>query len=148
MGGFFQKQVASNITEGLVEKGYDVTLFATADSITKAKLEWVCQLPYEIDKKNDPKVLECLPISHLMEQAGKFDIIHNHFDFLSLTYSRHINTPMVTTVHGFSSPNILPVYKKYNASNYFVAISNSEKLKPIVILQYPGSINKFPFFYN
>lgn len=121
------EQVASNITEGLVEKGYDVTLFATADSITKAKLEWACQLPYEIDKDNDPKVLECLHISHLMEQSEKFDLIHNHFDFLPLTYSTLIKTPMVTTVHGFSSHKILPVYKKYNASNYYVSISNSDR---------------------
>jgi len=96
------EQVASNITEGLVDKGFDVTLFATANSITKAHLESTCKLPYEVDKENDPKVLECLHISHLMEQAGKFDIIHNHFDFLPLSYSKLIKTPMLTTIHGFS----------------------------------------------
>jgi len=121
------EQVASNITEGLVEKGYDVTLFATANSITKAKLEWACKLPYEEDKENDPKVVECLHISHLMEQAGRFDIIHNHFDFLPLSYSGLIKTPIITTIHGFSSPKIIPVYKKYNNSTSYVSISDSDR---------------------
>lgn len=125
------EQVASNITEGLVAKGYDVTLFASGDSITKAKLEWICKLPYEVDKENDPKVVECLHISHLMEQAHQFDIIHNHFDFLPLSYSRLIKTPMLTTIHGFSSSKILPVYKKYNASTSYVSISNSNRNKEL-----------------
>lgn len=125
------EQVASNITEALVEKGHEVTLFATGDSITKAKLEWICERPYEVDKENDPKVMECLHISHLMEQAENFDIIHNHFDFLPLSYSGLIKTPILTTIHGFSSPKIIPVYKKYNASTSYVSISNSDRAKEL-----------------
>ncbi len=125
------EQVASNLTEGLVEKGYEVTLFATGNSITKANLEWVCELPYEVDKENDPKVLECLHISHLMEQANRFDIIHNHFDFLPLSYSGLVKTPILTTIHGFSSPKIFPVYKKYNATTSYVSISNSDRNKEL-----------------
>jgi hypothetical protein len=114
------EQVASNIAEGLVEKGYDVTLFATGDSITKGELAAVCEQPYAEDSSVDPKVAECLHISHLMEQAENFDIIHNNFDFLPLTYSRLIKTPMVTTIHGFSSSKIIPVYKKYNSTSHYV----------------------------
>jgi len=121
------EQVASNITEGLVENGIDVTLFATGDSITKGKLEYICERPYSEDAELDPKVWECLHISHLMEQADKFDLIHNNFDFLPLTYSRLIKTPMVTTIHGFSSQKILSVYKKYNSTNHYVSISNSDR---------------------
>lgn len=121
------EQVASNIAEGLVERGIDVTLFATGDSITKGKLEYVCEHPYAEDKNLDPKVSECLHISHLMEQADKFDIIHNNYDFLPLTYSRLIKTPMVTTIHGFSSPKIIPVFKRYNDINFYVSISNSDR---------------------
>ncbi len=47
----------------------------------------------------------------MMENAGDFDIIHNNYDFLPLTYSSLIKTPVITTIHGFSSPKILPVYK-------------------------------------
>jgi len=74
------EQVASTIAEGLMQKGLDVTLFATGDSITNGKLESVCERPYAEDSGADPKVWECLHISHLMEQAGRFDIIHNNFD--------------------------------------------------------------------
>ena len=62
-----------------------------------------------------------------MEQADEFDIIHNNYDFLPLTYSRLIKTPMVTTIHGFSSPKILPVYKKYNETTNYVSISNANR---------------------
>ncbi len=121
------EQVASNIAEGLVEKGFEVTLFATGDSITKGELSSVCERSCAEDSTVDPKVAECLHISHLMEQADSFDIIHNNFDFLPLTYSRLIKTPMVTTIHGFSSEKILPVYKKYNNHVHYVSISNSDR---------------------
>ena len=121
------EQIASNVAEGLVEKGVDVSLFATLDSETGGKLEGVISRGYEEDREVDPKVAECLHISNLMEKSGRFDLIHNHFDFLPLTYSGLIKTPMVTTIHGFSSPKILPVYKKYNSSNFYVSISNSDR---------------------
>jgi glycosyltransferase involved in cell wall biosynthesis len=121
------EQVSSNIAEGLAERGIDVTLFASGDSITKGKLDSVSKQAYAENPELDPKVEECLHISHLMEQAHQFDIIHNNFDFLPLTYSRLIKTPMVTTIHGFSSPKIIPVYKKYNNSSYYVSISDSDR---------------------
>lgn len=121
------EQVASNIAEGLVEKGLDVTLFATLNSHTKGVLDGVVETPYEEDKEVDPKVAECMHISHLMEKASEFDIIHNNIDFLPLTYSGLIKTPVVTTIHGFSSPKIIPVYKKYNHSSYYVSISYADR---------------------
>lgn len=121
------EQVASNITEGLVARGIDVTLFATKDSITSARLESIIPVGYEEDKTTEPKVAECLHIGYLMEQAHRFDIIHNNFDFLPLTYSRLLRTPMVTTIHGFSSPAIIPVFKKYNDTNHYVSISNADR---------------------
>lgn len=121
------EQVASNIAEGLIKLGVDVTLFATGDSITAGKLNSVCAKGYEEDRAQDAKVLECLHISNLMERAGDFDIIHNNFDFLPLTYSRLIKTPMITTIHGFSSQRIVPVYKKYNSSTNYVSISNADR---------------------
>jgi len=121
------EQVASNITEGLVKKGVDVTLFATGDSITSGKLSSICERGYEEDRSQDAKVLECLHISNLMERAAEFDIIHNNFDFLPLTYSALIKTPVITTIHGFSSPLIVPVYKKYNDRCYYVSISNADR---------------------
>ena len=121
------EQVASNVAEGLVAAGVDVTLFATADSVTAGTLAAVVARGYEEDRTQDAKVLECLHISHLMERAGEFDLIHNHFDFLPLTYSQLIPTPMVTTIHGFSSERILPVYQKYAATSAYVSISHADR---------------------
>jgi glycosyltransferase involved in cell wall biosynthesis len=121
------EQVASNIAEGLIKLGVDVTLFATGDSITAGTLKYICKQGYEEDRSQDAKVLECLHISNLMEQAEEFDIIHNNFDFLPLTYTGLIKTPVITTIHGFSSPKIIPVYKKYNSRGHYVSISNADR---------------------
>ncbi len=119
--------VTSLLTEGLVAHGVDVTLFATGDSKTSARLRWVCPRPYSEDPQLDPKVWECLHISEVFEHAGEFDLIHNHFDFLPLTYSGLVQTPVLTTIHGFSSQKILPVYRKYNHRTYYVAISEADR---------------------
>jgi glycosyltransferase involved in cell wall biosynthesis len=123
------ERVVSILTEGLVARGVDVTLFATADSITRARLVSTAPRGYAEDASIDAKVYECLHIATAFEHAstGAFDILHNQFDFLPLTYSRLISTPVVTTVHGFSSERIKPVYRAYNASTHLVAISASDR---------------------
>lgn len=119
--------VVSLLAEGLVQRGVDVTLFATADSLTSARLHAVCPRPYEEDRTLDPKVWECLHISEVFERAEEFDLIHNHFDFLPLTYSGLVRRPVVTTIHGFSSDAILPVYRKYNRRSFYVSISEADR---------------------
>jgi glycosyltransferase involved in cell wall biosynthesis len=118
--------VAGNIAEGLVARGWDVTLFATKDSITRAHLHAVVDRGYEEDSGVDPKVAEYLHIAEAFEHAGEFDLIHSHYDFMALTYSRLVKTPVLTTVHGFSSPRIMPVYQKYR-DGYFASISDSDR---------------------
>lgn len=123
------ERVVSILTEGLVARGVDVTLFATADSITRAHLVAVAPRGYAEDASLDAKVYESLHIATAFERAstGAFDVLHNHFDFLPLTYSRLISTPVVTTVHGFSSERIVPVYRAYNSTTHLVAISASDR---------------------
>ena len=121
------EQFVSLLTEGLVRCGVDVTLFATADSVTGAHLIGTAPTGYSEDAGLDPKVWEALHISALFERADEFDVIHNSFDFLPLTYSRLIDTPVVTTIHGFSSERIVPVYEKYNGRTYYVAISDADR---------------------
>ncbi|HZO54655.1 MAG TPA: glycosyltransferase family 4 protein [Bryobacteraceae bacterium] len=118
--------VASNVTEGLVSRGWDVTLFATADSVTRARLHAVVERGYEEDVTVDAKVAEYLHISEAFEHAAEFDLIHSHYDFMALSYSRLVKTPVLTTIHGFSSPQIKPAYEKYPDA-YFVSISNSDR---------------------
>jgi glycosyltransferase involved in cell wall biosynthesis len=121
------EQFASLLTEGLVERGIDVTLFASADSKTSAKLASVVPRGYSEDPDADPKVSECLHIAHAFERADEFDLIHNSFDFLPLTYSSLVATPVLTTIHGFSSPRILAVYQRYNATCTYIAISDADR---------------------
>ena len=118
--------VASNVTEGLVARGWDVTLFASRDSVTRARLHAVVDKGYEEDATVDPKVVEYLHISEAFEHAGEFDLLHSHYDFMALTYTRLIRTPVLTTIHGFSSPKIMPIYHKYG-DGYFVSVSDSDR---------------------
>jgi glycosyltransferase involved in cell wall biosynthesis len=121
------EQFVSLLTEGLVGRGVDVTLFATADSVTRARLVGTAPIGYSEDPSLDAKVWEGLHISALFERAEEFDVIHNSCDFLPLTYSGLVDTPVVTTIHGFSSERIVPVFEKYNARGYYVAISEADR---------------------
>ncbi|MFO7531185.1 MAG: glycosyltransferase family 4 protein [Candidatus Limnocylindrales bacterium] len=121
------EQFVSLLAEGLVRRGIDVTLFATADSVTAARLRACAPRGYSEDPALDPKVWESLHIASLFERADEFDLIHNSFDFLPLTYSGLVDTPVVTTIHGFSSERIVPVYEKYNGRTFYVAISAADR---------------------
>jgi glycosyltransferase involved in cell wall biosynthesis len=121
------ERVVSLLTEGLVERGVDVTLFATADSVTHAHLDAVCPRPLQEDASLDPKVWESLHIANAFEKAASFDVIHNHYDFLPLTYTGLFATPVVTTIHGFSSDRIKPVYRRYAGRVAYVSISNADR---------------------
>ena len=119
--------VASNITEGLVARGWkNVTLFATTESITKARLEGFVERGYEEDRTQIPLVTTILHISKVMEHADRFDLIHNNFDYIPLTFLPFIKTPMLTTIHGFSDPDILRVYRDHK-DTYYVSISDSDR---------------------
>jgi glycosyltransferase involved in cell wall biosynthesis len=132
------EQVVSLLTEGLVSRGMDVTLFATGDSVTAGRLVSVCPMGYEEDRTMDVKVWEALHIAEAFEHATEFDLIHNHFDFLPLVFSRLVSTPVITTIHGFSSPRILPVYQRYSGHVHYVAISDADRAAD---LKYLGTVH-------
>ena len=121
------EQFASLLTEGLVARGVEVTLFATADSVTEARLVGTAPTGYAEDPALDAKVWEALHIAAAFERADEFDLIHNGFDFLPLSYSRLVETPVVTTIHGFSSERIVPVFERYNDIGHYVAISEADR---------------------
>jgi glycosyltransferase involved in cell wall biosynthesis len=121
------EQFASLLTEGLVRRGVDVTLFATADSITNARLVGTAPTGYAEDPALDAKVWEAQHISTVFERADEFDLVHNGFDFLPLSFTRLVDTPVVTTIHGFSSERIVPVYERYNDIGHYVAISDADR---------------------
>ncbi len=121
------EQVAATIAEGLVARGHDVTLFATADSVTSGRLHAEAPAGYEEDASVDAKVYEALHIAAVFERAHEFDVISNQFDFMPLVFSRLTPTPVVTTIHGFSSERIVPVYRRYDDVAHYVAISQADR---------------------
>ncbi len=119
--------VTSLLTEALVARGVDVTLFATLDSVTSATLDGVVPASYNEDPSIDAKVWEFRHLSHLFAQADQFDLIHNQADFPAHAFASLTNTPIVTTIHGFSSDRILPMYAPFQDRVHYVAISEADR---------------------
>jgi glycosyltransferase involved in cell wall biosynthesis len=140
--------VTSLLTEALVGRGVDVTLFATLDSATAGALAGVAPRGYSEDPELDAKVWEALHIAHCFERAGEFDLIHNQADFMPLAFSRLVETPIVTTIHGFSSPRILPVYQRYADRSHYVAISDADRAPSLpyaATIHHGIPVEEFPF---
>src|SRR6476661_1966989 len=140
--------VTSLLTEALVASGIDVTLFATKDSRTAGKLAGVCPAPYSENPSIDAKAWEMLHVAHVFERAGEFDLIHNQADFVPLAFSRLVETPVVTTIHGFSSERILPAFKAYEDRVHYVAISDADRhpdLHYAATIHHGIPLEDFPF---
>lgn len=140
--------VTSMLTEALIKRGVEVTLFATLDSITTAVLDGVVPAAYGEDASIDAKVWEFRHLAHLFEQADRFDLIHNQADFPAHAFSRLTNTPIITTIHGFSSDRILPMYAEYQDVVHYVAISDSDRhpdLRYAATIHHGIPIDDFPF---
>jgi glycosyltransferase involved in cell wall biosynthesis len=127
--------ITSLLAEGLTERGVDVTLFATLDSVTRATLDGVCPTGYEGNPGIDGRVWEALHVSHALRRSGEFDLVHNHLDWLPLAFSEHCQAPLLTTIHGFSGQNILPAYRRARSS--YVSISDSDRSPD---LDYVGTV--------
>jgi len=140
--------ITSLLTEELVDRGVDVTLFATLDSHTRGRLDGVVPAGYEEDPSVDAKVWEYRHLSHLFSQAGKFDVIHNQADFPAHAFAPLIDTPMVTTIHGFGSERILPMYRPFEDRVHYVAISDADRhpsLKYAATIHHGINLDDFAF---
>jgi glycosyltransferase involved in cell wall biosynthesis len=140
--------VTSLLTEALVARGVEVTLFATLDSITAATLDGVVPAPYSEDPSIDAKVWELRHLSHLFAQADRFDLIHNQADFPAHAFAPLVDVPMVTTIHGFSSDRIMPMYRPYQDRVHYVAISEADRhpdLRYAATIHHGIPLDDFPF---
>jgi glycosyltransferase involved in cell wall biosynthesis len=140
------ERVTGLLADGLAARGVDVTLFATLDSITEAELDGVCARPYEEDPEADGRVWEALHVAHALGRSADFDLIHNHLDWLPLAFAGLSRAPMVTTIHGFSSPRILPAYQRSRSA--FVSISDADRAPALdyVATVYHGvDVSELPF---
>jgi glycosyltransferase involved in cell wall biosynthesis len=122
------EQIAANIADGMAERGLDVTLFATGDSKTRGKLASVIPVGLNEDAGLDPDVYGALHIAHCFRRAGEFDLIHNNFDWRPLTYALTTSAPpLLTTIHGFSTPPILAAYYAAAARGFYCSISDADR---------------------
>ncbi len=122
------EQVAYNIARGLVDRGHDVTLFATANSTSPGKLAAIVPVGLEEDRSLPAEVLSELHIAACFKRASEFDIIHNNLDWKPLLHALATSAPpIVTTIHGFSSPPILGAYYAAAARSFYCSISNADR---------------------
>lgn len=122
------EQVAYNIARGLVARGADVTLFATANSSSPGELAAVVPVGLNEDSALNGEIFTELHIASCFARARDFDLIHNNLDWKPLLYALATDgPPMVTTIHGFSSPQILAAYYAGAARSFYCSISDADR---------------------
>ncbi len=135
------ERVISWLTEELVSLGHDVSLFASGNSITKAKLEPMWPRALRLDGSiRDPNALHMTMIEHVCRRAGEFDILHFHLDYYPFSLMSRQSTPFVTTLHGrLDLPEHQPVFETFS-SVPVVSISNSQR-RPVHAANWAGTVH-------
>lgn len=122
------EQIAYDIASGMLRRGHDVTLFATGNSRFEGKLASVVPVGLNEDPALDGRVATALHVGECFRRAHEFDLIHNNFDWPPLTYALGTHAPpLVTTIHGFSSPQILGAYYAAAWRSFYCSISDSDR---------------------
>src|SRR5947209_4377445 len=134
------ERVVSWLTEKLVKMGHDVTLFASADSVTNARLVPACKKALRLDPDcTDPIAHHALLVEQVFSQAQKFDLIHFHVDYLHFSRARCESTPCVTTLHGrLDIADLVPLYQEFREMPV-VSISNSQR-EPLSWANWVGTV--------
>jgi glycosyltransferase involved in cell wall biosynthesis len=122
------ERVVSVLTEGLVRRGHDVTLFASGDSQTSARLVSTCDRSLRLHPEiRDSVAATVIHVGEALRQADQFDIIHNHADYVAWPFARMARTPTVTTTHGrIDLPEISRLYSLYSEQQ-LVSISYAQR---------------------
>jgi glycosyltransferase involved in cell wall biosynthesis len=130
------ERVVSYVTEELVRRGHQVTLFASGDSQTGAKLVPGCPQSLRLAGKPELGAFLQLPmLSDVYEEAGRFDVIHSHIDYWSFPFARLTNVPSVATMHGrLDVEDLHPVYARYR-SMPLVSISDAQR-EPLPLMNW------------
>ena len=143
------EQIAFNIADGMRRRGHDVTLFATGNSAFAGNLASVIPVGLSEDRSLNGEVYSALHIGELFRCAGEFDLIHNNFDWKPMTYALATEAPpLLTTIHGFSSPHILAAYYACAWRSFFCSISDADRDPGLDYLgtTYNGiDVNEFTF---
>ena len=134
------ERIVSYITEELVRRGHDVTLFAAGDAQTAAKLHPACPQALRLAGKQELGAFLQLPmLSDVYENANDFDVIHSHIDYWSFAFARMVKTPTVSTMHGrLDIEDLKPVYSRYR-SVPLVSISDAQR-KPLALMNWVSTV--------
>ncbi|HEU5180535.1 MAG TPA: glycosyltransferase family 4 protein [Candidatus Polarisedimenticolia bacterium] len=122
------ERIVSYLTEELVEQGHDVTLFASGDSVTRARLEPACRVALRLDQECvDQMAHHILMLEQVMQRSSDFDLIHFHVDYLHFPLSRRQRTPHLTTLHGrLTIADIIPLHREFRDVP-LVSISDAQR---------------------
>ncbi|HYM80989.1 MAG TPA: glycosyltransferase family 4 protein [Candidatus Limnocylindria bacterium] len=122
------ERVVSYLTEELVKQGHDVTLFASGDSVTRARLIPGAPRSLRLDSScRDPLAHHLVMLERVFEDTSRFDVMHFHCDYLHFGMSRRQETPALTTLHGrLDLPDLVPVYQTYSDAP-LVSVSDAQR---------------------
>jgi glycosyltransferase involved in cell wall biosynthesis len=133
------ERVVSFLTDELVRRGEEVTLFASGDSKTTARLIPMCPRSLRLGKAVDPLAHHIIMLDQVFECVGEFDIVHFHIDYLHFPLSRRNSFPHVTTLHGrLDLPDLPPLYDRFN-NMPVISISHSQR-KPLPQARWVGTV--------
>lgn len=146
------EQAVCTLTEGLVRAGVDVTLFASGDSITRAKLQSVVPRPLMEDPElqRAARGYEILHALHCLEQAEAFDLVHSHAGSFVVSYAPFVRRPLLVTLHGSGAePDSAVLYRRFRTLPY-IAVSEAERrilpeLRYIATIHHGVEVERFPF---
>jgi len=123
------ERVISYLTEELVHQGHEVTLFASGDSVTRARLRPMCDRALRLDAKplTDPLAHHMRLVERVVQEAPKFDIVHFHIDYLPFSLIRRENINAVTTLHGrLDTPDLFPLFREFDDMR-LISISDAQR---------------------
>jgi glycosyltransferase involved in cell wall biosynthesis len=134
------ERVVSYLTEELIRQGHEVTLFASGDSLTEARLVPVCKQSLRLASGCvDPLAHHVLLVERVLEEKDNFDLIHFHIDYLHYPRSRTEDVPTLTTLHGrLDIPDLAPLYRRFRDVPV-VSISESQR-EPLPWLNWQGTV--------
>jgi len=134
------ERIVSYLTEELVRQGHDVSLFASGDSVTNAKLVAACRRALRLDKHCvDQMAHHILMLEHVIQRSDEFDIVHYHVDYLHFPYSRRQKSAHVTTLHGrLDIPDLVPLYREFKEVPV-VSISNAQR-RPLPWINWQATV--------
>lgn len=136
------ERVVSWLTEELVRLGHEVTLFASGDSVTSARLVPACPRALRLNNSNlkDPLALHMAMLEQVFQQAADFDLLHFHVDYLHFSLSRRSNVPNLTTLHGrLDIPDLVPVYQTF-LELPVISVSDAQR-KPLPWANWQGTVH-------